>query len=167
MIILCLRLMWPDPPDILWGHLASYIREVEVSWSRSPESFVISSMLTNYSSSEQLNRWGAAVLPLTPPLIESVSAFCGSGLSGSTDARPGHWTFQHCCVNWSIGDSYCIKSFLIFLTAKVSSSTTYQINLSVCLFVCLSVTTLTFFFQKVHWPIRAQFETNWPIRGQY
>ena len=31
------------------------------------------------------------------------------------------------------GDSYCIKSFLIFLTAKVSSSTTYQINLSVCL----------------------------------
>ena len=46
----------------------------------------------------------------------------------------------------------------LFLNAKVSSSTSYQIN--------LSVPFVKFFFLKVHQPIREQFETNWPFRGQ-
>ena len=39
--------------------------------------------------------------------------------------------------------------------------------MSVCVSVCVSVQFVKFICLKFTKPIRAQFETNWPIRGQY
>ena len=51
-------------------------------------------------------------------------------------------TFIYLVTFYIVKENQSVK----FLTAKVSSSTTYQINLSVCLFVCLFVPTLKFLF---------------------
>ena len=75
------------------------------------------------------------------------------------------WLYQdsgslsQCSVKYRgfLMETYIVKKE--FLTAKVSSSTTYQINLCVCLFVCLSQPWNSSFKRFIK-PIRAQFETN-------
>ena len=72
------------------------------------------------------------------------------------------WTFQ------SDPDMQCPLKIiaLLFLTAKEEVQQSIRsICLSVCLFVCATLEILL--LKGSNQQIRAQTETNWPIRGQY
>ena len=67
-----------------------------------------------------------------------------------------------CCLGRNKHKQFLFKILIVcFLTAKVA----VQQGLMKC--VCVSVPLLKFICLKFTKPIRAQFETKWPIRGQY
>ena len=77
-----------------------------------------------------------------------------NGVEGGTDPGP-----LHCGVRWKVQ-----MREETFLTAKVAVQQAIRL---ICLSVCLCVYKVEIYLLKVHQPIRAQFETNWPIREQY